>query len=136
MQSSAAFFAALADDSRLRLLHLLKDGETCVCYLQEVLQTNRYGTFTYTIPGLTANTSYPVTLYFSEGYWTAAGKRTFNVVSNGTTELSNFDVFATAGAINKAVSRSFNVNANASGQIVLNFNTVIDNAQVNAIVVN
>ncbi len=30
----AAFFAALADDSRLRLLHLLKDGETCVCYLQ------------------------------------------------------------------------------------------------------
>ncbi len=41
MRNSAAFFAALADDSRLRLLHLLKDGETCVCYLQEVLQTNQ-----------------------------------------------------------------------------------------------
>lgn len=41
MQNSTAFFAALADDNRLRLLHLLKDGETCVCYLQEVLQTNQ-----------------------------------------------------------------------------------------------
>lgn len=35
------FLAALADENRLRLLHLLKDGETCVCYLQEVLQTNQ-----------------------------------------------------------------------------------------------
>jgi ArsR family transcriptional regulator len=41
MQNYSAFFAALADDSRLRLLHLLKDGELCVCYLQEVLQTNQ-----------------------------------------------------------------------------------------------
>jgi len=102
---------------------------------QAVLQSNRYGTMSYTIPGLTANASYPVTLYFSEGYWTATGKRTFNVVANGTTELTNFDIFAAAGAANKAVQRSFNINANASGQIVLNFNTVIDNAQVNAIVV-
>ena len=35
------FYAALADENRLRLLHLLKDGELCVCYLQEVLQTNQ-----------------------------------------------------------------------------------------------
>src|SRR5688572_21755621 len=36
-----AFFAALADPSRLRLLHLMKDGEICVCFLQGTLRTNQ-----------------------------------------------------------------------------------------------
>jgi ArsR family transcriptional regulator len=35
------YSAALADLTRLRLLHLMKDGEICVCVLQEVLQTNQ-----------------------------------------------------------------------------------------------
>lgn len=35
------FFAALADPTRLRLLHLMKDGEICVCFLQGVLKTNQ-----------------------------------------------------------------------------------------------
>jgi len=122
---SPTTFAAAVDTSLL----------TGTIPAQTVLQSNRYGTCTYTIPGLTAGTSYPVTLYWAEGYWTAAGKRVFNVVANGTTQLTNFDIFAAAGAANKAVQRSFNATANASGQIVLNFNTVTDNAQVNAIVV-
>lgn len=33
--------AALADENRLRLLSLIGGGEICVCYLQEVLQTNQ-----------------------------------------------------------------------------------------------
>lgn len=37
----ATFFAALADPTRLRLLHLMKDGEICVCFLQGVLRTNQ-----------------------------------------------------------------------------------------------
>jgi ArsR family transcriptional regulator len=41
MKNLASFYAALADENRLRLLPLLKDGEICVCYLQEVLQTNQ-----------------------------------------------------------------------------------------------
>lgn len=41
MGNLAKFFAALADENRLRLLHLLKDGEVCVCHLQGVLQTNQ-----------------------------------------------------------------------------------------------
>ncbi len=41
MSNLAGFFAALADDNRLRLLNLMKDGELCVCYLQGVLQTNQ-----------------------------------------------------------------------------------------------
>src|SRR5687767_2058160 len=36
-----AFFAALADPNRLRLLHLMKDGEICVCFLQGTLRTNQ-----------------------------------------------------------------------------------------------
>jgi ArsR family transcriptional regulator len=35
------FFAALADENRLRLLRLMQDGEVCVCHLQDALQTNQ-----------------------------------------------------------------------------------------------
>jgi ArsR family transcriptional regulator, arsenate/arsenite/antimonite-responsive transcriptional repressor len=35
------FYAALSDQTRLRLLSLMKDKEICVCYLQEVLKTNQ-----------------------------------------------------------------------------------------------
>jgi ArsR family transcriptional regulator len=41
MKKLTLFYAALADESRLRLLHLLKKGEICVCHLQGVLQTNQ-----------------------------------------------------------------------------------------------
>ena len=41
MRDTATFFAALADVNRLRLLHLMQNGEICVCYLQGVLQTNQ-----------------------------------------------------------------------------------------------
>src|SRR5690242_7241421 len=34
------FFAALSDRTRLRLLHLLKDGEVCVCFFADTLSTN------------------------------------------------------------------------------------------------
>jgi fibronectin type 3 domain-containing protein len=102
---------------------------------QAVLQSNRYGAFTYTIPGLTAGGSYNVTLYFAEEYWTAAGKRVFNVSINGTNVLTNFDIYTTAGATNKAVQKSFTATANSSGQIVITTTNVTDNAQINGIVV-
>jgi ArsR family transcriptional regulator len=41
MRELALFYAALADETRLRLLSLMKDGEVCVCHLQEVLKTNQ-----------------------------------------------------------------------------------------------
>jgi ArsR family transcriptional regulator len=34
------FFAALADGTRLRLLNLMRDGEVCVCFLADTLETN------------------------------------------------------------------------------------------------
>ena len=72
-------------------------------------------------------------MHFAELFQTAAGKRVFNVLINGTTVLSNFDIFATAGAAFKAVVRDFTATANASGQIVINFNTVTDNATIEGI---
>src|SRR6478672_4810728 len=41
MRELAKIFAALADPTRLRLLHLMKADEVCVCFLQGVLQTNQ-----------------------------------------------------------------------------------------------
>ncbi len=100
---------------------------------QAVYQSNRYGNFTYTIPGLTANSSYTVRLHFAEEYWTTAGKRVFNVNINGTQVLTNFDIFATAGGEYKAVVEQFSATATGSGTIAIQFVTVTDNAQVNGI---
>ena len=83
-----------------------------------VYQSERAGAFTYTIPGLIAGSQYTVLLHFAEVYWTAAGKRVFNVAINGTTVLSNFDIYAAAGA-NKALVETFTATANSSGQIVV-----------------
>ena len=96
-------------------------------------QHNRYGNFTYTIPGLTAGASYTVRLDFAEEYWTAAGSRTFNVLINGTQVLTNFDIFATAGGEFKAVAESFTAAASSAGAVTIQFVTVKDNAQVNGI---
>jgi hypothetical protein len=100
---------------------------------QAVYQSNRYGNFTYTIPGLTANGSYTVRLHFAEEYWTAAGKRVFNVSINGSQVLTNFDIFATAGGEYKAVVEQFSATASSSGSITIQFVTVTDNAQVNGL---
>ncbi|WP_376796449.1 malectin domain-containing carbohydrate-binding protein, partial [Thermogemmatispora sp.] len=100
---------------------------------QAVYQSNRYGNFTYTIPGLTAGATYLVRLHFAETYWTAAGKRVFNVSINGQQVLSNFDIYAAAGGANKAVVKEFSVTASGSGTLTIQFSTVVDNAQVNGL---
>src|SRR5262249_14898258 len=98
-----------------------------------VYQTGRDGNFTYTIPGLTAGSSHTVRLHFAETFWTSAGSRIFNVSINGTRLLTNFDIFAAAGAMNKAVIEQFTASANSSGQFVIQFTTVKDNSLVNGI---
>jgi hypothetical protein len=98
-----------------------------------VYQTERYGNTTYTLPNLVASSQYIVRLHFAELYWTAAGKRVFNVSINGTAVLSNFDVFSAAGGQYKALVREFTATANASGQIVIVFTNVTDNATIDGI---
>jgi hypothetical protein len=100
---------------------------------QSVYQHNRYGNFTYTIPGLTAGASYTVRLHFAEEYWTTAGSRIFNVLINGTQVLTNFDIFATAGGEYIGVIEPFTATASSTGTVTIQFVTVKDNAQVNGI---
>ena len=99
-----------------------------------VYQSARQGASTYTISGLTSGASYSVRLHFAELYFSAAGGREFNVVFNGTTVLTNFDIYATAGAKNTAVVEQFNATANSSGDIVIAFaNGAKDQPMVNGI---
>ena len=100
---------------------------------QSVYQSYRVGDCLYTIPHLTPNASYTVRLHFAETYWTQPGQRLFNVTLNGQVVLSNFDVLATAGAENKAIVKQFVVHADSTGTITIQFNTVKDNAEINAI---
>jgi Malectin domain len=98
-----------------------------------VYQTARVGTFTYTIPGFTAGSSHTVRLHFAETFWGTAGSRIFNVTINGAPVLTNFDIFAAAGAKNKAVIKQFTVNANSSNQYSITFTTVKDKSLVSGI---
>jgi len=101
-----------------------------------VYQTARTGTFTYTIPGFTANSSHTVRLHMCETFFNTVGSRTFNVTLNGTQVLTNFDIRATAGAQNKAIVQQFTTNANASGQYVITFTTVVNSALISGIEIN
>jgi len=98
-----------------------------------VYQTARVGNFSYTLPGFAAASSHTVRLHFAETFFSASGSRIFNVSINGTQVLTNFDIFATAGAKNKAVIEQFTQNANASGQYVITFTSVVNQALVSGI---
>jgi len=87
-----------------------------------VYQHGRAGITTYTIPGLTAGSTYTVLLHFAETYFTAAGDREFNAAINGTTVLTNLDIYGTVGK-DAALLETFNTTANSSGQIVIAFTT-------------
>jgi hypothetical protein len=103
---------------------------------QSVLQTNRHGPMTYRVGGFAVGSSRRVTLYFVEHFWSAAGKRLFNVIINGNEVLTDFDVFADAGGQFIAVQHTFTTTANASGEVVVQFVTGADNPIVNGIIVN
>jgi hypothetical protein len=100
---------------------------------QAVYQSERYGNFTYTVPQLVPGAAYTVRLHFAEIWWNAAGKRLFNVSINGQQVLSNFDVYANAGGKFKALVREFSVAATSSGQIVIVYSTLKDNAKSSGI---
>jgi len=100
-----------------------------------VYQTERwsYGTLSYAIPKLTPGSTYTVRLDFSENWHNTSDRRLFNVAVNGTTDLANFDIFAAAGGMFKAVSRSFTATADAAGQIAITLTNIKGGAKVDAI---
>jgi hypothetical protein len=101
---------------------------------QAVYQTNRYWSFTYTIPGFTAGEKYIVDLHFAETYWTGPGERQFNVLINGNQVLKNYDIYASAGGEYIATVESFLVTPDNTGTITIQFIPgSADNPQVNGI---
>ena len=97
---------------------------------QAVYQSYRYGTFGYALTGLTPGASYTVRLHFAEPTWSAAGKRGFNVSVNGVQLLTNYDVYAAAGAQNRAVVVPASATADGTGSIPVSFVTVTNTALV------
>jgi hypothetical protein len=81
----------------------------------------RYGNPSFSYAFTVPNGTYTVTLKFAELYVTGAGQRLFDVVLDGTTVETAFDIYATAGAMNTAVDRSYPVTV-SGGQIKIDFN--------------
>ena len=104
-----------------------------------VFQSYRHGnSFTYTIPGQTPGAVYIVDLLFAENYsgGNKVGYREFNVAINGTPVLTNFDIYATTGALNTATVQSFYAVADASGNITIAFTSGAANSPtVNGILI-
>jgi prepilin-type N-terminal cleavage/methylation domain-containing protein len=88
--------------------------------------------FSYAIP-VPSSGSYTVTLKFAEirSQSCSVGSRRFNVALEGTSVLSNFDIFATAGC-NTPVDRTFTTNV-TDGTLNIDFTTVAGTSAVNAI---
>ena len=78
------------------------------------------------------NGAYTVRLHFAELNKTAANTRTFDVRLENTTVLSNFDVFAQAAGIDKAIVRQFPVTV-TDGVMTIDFIRRIENAKISAI---
>jgi hypothetical protein len=99
----------------------------------------RFGNFSYAIPS--APGKYAVTLYFCEQYFGAQpsvpggdGLRVFNVFCNGRILLKNFDIYKEARGAERPISMTFhNIEPNAQGKIMLQFEPEVNYALVNAI---
>jgi hypothetical protein len=99
---------------------------------QGVYQTERDGTFTYTIPNLTSGALYTLRLHFSENHWNSIGQRIFNVAVNGVQVLSNFDIYAAAGGQNTAIVEQFAATASVTGQVIVSFSPAANSPDPNA----
>ncbi|MFO0879518.1 MAG: PQQ-dependent sugar dehydrogenase [Gemmataceae bacterium] len=89
--------------------------------------------FRYTLDGLSVGATYLVRLHFVEHVATAAGQRVFSVEANGTTVISDLDVFQQAGGRHRAIAREFTATADASGNLVLDFRASAGRAMLSAI---
>ena len=94
----------------------------------EVFQDSRAGTFSYTVKGFAPGSNHTVTLYFVEPTFDGVGSRLFNVSINGKAVLSNFDVFLAAGDMDTPVAESLAAAADSTGQYVIAFTPVLNDA--------
>ncbi|MGO8701939.1 MAG: GH92 family glycosyl hydrolase [Limisphaerales bacterium] len=86
---------------------------------EALYQSERYGkdfAHSFAVP----KGQYLVRLHFAEVFDNSAGQRIENIEINGQPVLKDFDVFAAAGGMNKAVVKDFaHISPNAEGNIVV-----------------
>ena len=80
-----------------------------------------------------ADGTYEIRLFFAEPTLTSVGGRRFDVRLQGQTVLANYDVFADAGAVRKAVAKTFTVTASGGAGLDLEFINRTAGAIINAI---
>ncbi|MBC8127538.1 MAG: glycoside hydrolase family 2 [Gloeobacteraceae cyanobacterium ES-bin-144] len=104
---------------------------------QSIYQMERQNTCTFTAPmkPLPATQTYLVRLHFAETQFDKIGTRKFNVDINGTRMLSDFDIFAEAGAKNKALVKELpGIVPDKDGNIRIQFlKGSADKSKINAI---
>jgi hypothetical protein len=105
---------------------------------QELYHSERVGNFSYVIP-VAKNGRYTVRMKFCEARrgldapGAGAGYRIFDVLFNGRTLLSNFDIFKEAGSL-QALDKAFEgLEPNAQGKLIFTFTPTRNYAKINAI---
>jgi hypothetical protein len=101
-----------------------------------VYQAERWstGTFTYTFTNLIPGRSYFVRMHFTENVFSVPNQRQFNILINNMQLWTNLDIFARAGAKNKAIVCEISAAASSTGQITIAFaKGSYDNPKVNGI---
>jgi hypothetical protein len=100
-----------------------------------VYQSQHYASpFSYTIPGFAPGSIHLIRLHFAETNPNnqAPNRRKFSVAINGTTAISNLDLFATVG-FQHGYIKEFSLPANSSGKYVLSFTASLDSATISGI---
>jgi len=99
----------------------------------------RFGHFSYAIPVDTRG-RYQLVLHFAEHYFGSGapgnggvGSRTFNVICNGETLLTNFDVFKEAGSLHEITKTFHHLKPSPQGKLNLTFEPIMNNATVSGI---
>ncbi|MDZ4699783.1 MAG: malectin domain-containing carbohydrate-binding protein [Rhodothermales bacterium] len=101
-------------------------------FLSERITNDGGEPFSYGIP-VPADGNYELRLHFAETAFLEAGRRQFDVTVEGTTVLDNYDIFASAGGANTAVTETIlNVAVN-DGMLDITFTAVVERAKINAI---
>jgi glycosidase len=75
---------------------------------------------------------YETTMLEAETYWSGASKRVFNAFIQGRQVLTNFDIYAAAGAMNTPLTLVF-TNAVTNSQLQVLFTPVVDNARISGL---
>jgi hypothetical protein len=124
-----------------------RTGPATIAEDPELYETERWGRFSYAIPA--APGRYSVVLHFAEHRFgpgsrdnyvgppheakAGIGARVFNVLCNGKTVLSEFDLFRTAGENRPVVKKITDLEPNPQGKLLLEFVPLKDYATLTAI---